>query len=494
MTRKDMEYIYEKQKELIILERIDSLLTWDKHTTMPKNGFRTRSEAESLIETISHKLLVSNGLYDSVRRLRKANLSKEEKAMVDKLYRRILKSRKLPEEFVGKMSKETSLAYGAWVEARKKSDFEIFKPHLERIVKLKIKEASYIGIKGHPYNSLLDHFEEGMTVERLIPVFAKLKVDLLDLSAKVESSEVYKNKKIRYIKLNFDRDKQMKVCRDVSRRIGIDEDFSRIGVSEHPFTAKMGIDDVRFTINFHDNVMHAFSSTIHEVGHTLYDLNTPKNYTVLSDAPSFGIHESQSRFWENMIGKSRSFWKYYLKKFRKEFRINPKLDEFLIEVNDVHNGLIRIESDELYYCLHIILRFEIELGLIDGKIKVKDLPKIWNEKMREITGKYPKNNAEGVLQDVHWSSGYFGYFPTYAIGTIYAAQIFNSLKKKYPDIEDDITAGDYTKIREWLIKNIHSKGSLYLAEEIIRQCCGEGLNPEAYIEYLTAKYREIYKF
>jgi len=492
---KDLKLIEDRQRETAIFGSVLSLLGWDQLTYMPKKGAESRAEQVSQLSELIHQKVTDDNFYHALLRLKKSkSLSKKEALMVKKLLKGIEKSRKLPEEFVKEMSKVTSLSYMAWEKAREKNDFKIFQHHLEKVVELKRKECNYIKEPGHPYNSLLDSYEEGMTVEKLKPIFEKLKKDLKILINKIKDTEHYK--KQTPLSLEVPVEQQRELCHDLMKRIGLTEDRSRLDLSIHPFTQTAGINDVRLTTNFRKSPLFSFESTIHESGHALYELNLPEKdaYNILGSAVSLGIHESQSRFWENMIGKSRSFWKYYLKKFRKEFRINPKLDEFLIEVNDVHNGLIRIESDELYYCLHIILRFEIELGLIDGKIKVKDLPKIWNEKMREITGKYPKNNAEGVLQDVHWSSGYFGYFPTYAIGTIYAAQIFNSLKKKYPDIEDDITAGDYTKIREWLIKNIHSKGSLYLAEEIIRQCCGEGLNPEAYIEYLTTKYREIYKF
>ncbi|MEK6873557.1 MAG: carboxypeptidase M32 [Nanoarchaeota archaeon] len=490
-----LEFIKESQKEIILLSQANALLNWDEETYMPSKAIESRSEQLSLISLIIHERLTSDKLFNAVKTLKNnSNIKGDDKIMIERLHKDLLKSRKIPNDFVRELSKEQSLAVGAWKEAKLKSDFSIFKPHLEKLVKLKIKEANYIKLPGHIYNSLLDNYEEGMTVEKLKPKFEKLKIGLLELINKIKSSKKYKTQSLKLMTGDFNNETQKELCEDVSLKIGLEKDKARIDFSEHPFTTKTGFNDVRITTNIRKKPLFSFGSTIHESGHALYELNMPEKhkYDILGDAPSLGIHESQSRFWENMIGLNEHFWQYYFPKFKEKYNIKGSLDEWYKEVNFVSPSKIRIESDEIHYCLHIILRFEIELDLIGGKIKVEDLPKIWNQKMKELIGIEIKNNAEGVLQDIHWGWGNFGYFPTYALGTIYAAQLYESLKKSHPKIEQDIEKGDFSKIRLWLNENIHKHGRKMLAEEIIKKICGEGLNPEKYISYLNNKYSKIY--
>ncbi|PIN95594.1 carboxypeptidase M32 [Candidatus Pacearchaeota archaeon CG10_big_fil_rev_8_21_14_0_10_31_9] len=490
-----LSLVKEQQKEIILLSYSDSLLSWDQETYMPEKAIESKSEQMSLLSSIIHKKLTSNELFNAVKKLRNnQNIKGDDKIMIERLYKDLLKSRKIPNDFVRELSKEQSLAVKAWKEAKEKSNFKIFQPHLEKLVKLKIKEANYIKLPGHIYNSLLDSYEEGMTVEKLTPKLEKLKVDLLELLNKIKSSEKYKTQNLRLMSGNFNHQIQKEFCDDVSLKIGLEKDRARIDFSEHPFTTKTGFNDVRITTNIRKKPLFSFGSTIHESGHALYELNMPENhkYDILGNAPSLGIHESQSRFWENMIGLNEPFWRYYFPKFKDNFKINGGFEEWYKEVNFVSPSKIRIESDEVHYCLHIILRFEIELGLMEGKIKVADLPKVWNQKMKELIGVEIKNDSEGVLQDIHWGWGNFGYFPTYALGTIYAAQLYESLKEKFPKIEQDIESGDFSKVRLWLNENIHKHGRKISTEEIIKRACGEGLNPEKYISYLKEKYLKIY--
>jgi carboxypeptidase Taq len=293
----------------------------------------------------------------------------------------------------------------------------------------------------------------------------------------------------------FDRDEKIKLSLDVIKRMGLKNENSRLDLVEHPMTIKVGFNDVRITTGVREDPMFTFGSTVHEAGHALYDLGMREKdkYTVLSDAPSLGMHESQSRFWEIMMSLNKPFWRFYFPKFKKAFNLNGNYDEWYKEVNFIEPSFVRIESDEVHYCLHIILRFEIEMGLIDGSIKVKDLPKIWNSKTKELFGIIPHSDKKGVLQDVHWSNGYIGYFPTYAIGTIYSTQLYSQMKKEIPEIEKDIEKGDFSKVKNWLDEKVHKYGSRYLAEDLMKKVCGEGLNPEVFINYLKEKYSEIYK-
>ncbi len=491
---RELDYVKKAQKEILLLARTGALLGWDQQTHMPKKGIEARSEQSALIDKLVHERMISDELFKVVKKLLKENLEKDDKIMIEKLYKDISRSRKLPPEFVEELSKACSKGFSAWIEAREKNDFKIFEPHLEKIVELKKKQAKYIDLPGHAYNSLLDNFEEGMTAEKLKPRFEILKKGILDLLNKIENSSEYKMQNIVLMKRDFPKELQIELAKDVAERIGLDKERSDIDFAEHPFTTTIDVNDVRITTNVRKDALFCFGSTMHEAGHALYELQLPEEhrFDVLGDAPSLGAHESQSRFWELMIGKNKPFWKYYFPIWNKDFHLRNDFPQWMKEVNKIEKGMIRIESDEVHYCLHIILRFEIELGLISGEIKVKDLPRIWNDKMKEFFGVMPKSDKEGVLQDVHWSGGSIGYFPTYALGTIYASQLYSALKKQIPDIEKDIERGNFSRIREWLKENVHKHGRKMFADDIIKDVCGEGLNVNVYLNYLNDKYGEIY--
>ncbi len=492
---KELDIINKYQKEIKILSEASALLGWDQMTFMPELGSNSRAMQSEYLTSLIHNKVISNELYSNLNKIKSKKLNFENKRIVEKLLKDVKKARKIPKEFVEELSRIESLAYGKWVEAKTKSDFKIFLPYLEKLVKLKRKEVEYVGYKGHPYNALLDDYEEGMTAERLKIIFSKLKPGLVELLNKIKSTDIYKKQKLKCLNKEFPKEGQEELLKDVSNRMGLYEEFSRIDISSHPFTIKIGFNDIRTTTRFEKNIQ-SFFSTIHESGHALYEKQMPEKYeyNVLGDAPSLGLHESQSRFWENMIGRGKPFMKFYFPKIKNKFNLKSDLDSFYHEVNLVSPTKIRVNSDEVHYCLHIILRFEIELGLIEGSIKPKDIPKIWNSKMKEMFGLNIKKDSEGALQDMHWSGGSFGYFPTYAIGTIYASQIYKQLKKEIPKVEEYISKGDYSKIREWLNKKIHRYGSLYLSDDLIKKVCGEGLNPDVFLEYLNEKYKKIYKF
>ncbi len=493
---KEMEFVRQVQKDVTLLGQTSALLGWDEETYMPEKGIYSRAEQVALVSKIAHAKVTSDKFFFAIEKLRKLKIAGKEGIMIEKLHKDVLRARKLPSEFVHELARQATLAGSAWREARKKNNFKIFQKNLEKLVELKRKEADYIGLPGHLYNGLLDEYEEGMTAEKLKKVFYKLKLELVELIRKIESSDKYSKRKKEVSKGKYDRESMNKFIHDFLSRIGMKDDSSRVDLSEHPFTTKIGINDVRITTNFRKNPMFSFSSAIHEAGHALYELNLPEEdaYNILGDAPSLGMHESQSRFWENMIGKGKHFWKFYYPKFKKEFKLKGNMEDWYKELNAVYPEKIRIESDEVHYCLHIILRFEIELGLLDGTIKVADLPGIWNAKIKRLFKVDVKNDVEGVLQDVHWSMGSFGYFPTYAIGSIYSAQIYNALKRERKNVEKEIEKGNFMKISAWLKEKVHNYGSEYFAEDIVKKVCGEGLNPDFYIKYLNDKYGEIYGF
>jgi len=500
--KESLDFIYKEQKELSKFGGITALLGWDQMTYMPSLGATERSDQISLISRLSHEKFTSDILWNHVKKLTDhTNLEKLMKKDGDvalRLEKDIEKSRKVPSDFIEKVAKTTTLAYTVWQEAREKSKFPLFAPHLEKIVELEKNYCEFINLPGPKYNSLLDDYEEGMTVEKLKKEFDYLKPQLIEILEKITSSDVY-NKQQNF-NLKFDVEKQREIGNLIIKKMNLPKERSRVDVSTHPFTTSMGNDDVRITTNFeHDNPLFSFFSTVHEGGHALYELGLPQGDfkdTVISGSPSLGLHESQSRFWENMIARNKHFWEYFYPVFEKSSPEQFKDVDFTTwyrYVNQVRPSLIRVEADELTYCLHVILRFELELALIAGEINVSELPRFWNEKMGEMLGVIPKNDREGMLQDMHWSVGSFGYFPTYALGTIYASQIFKQISEERHEITKEIEKGDFTSILAWLRKYIHKYGRLMTADDIIKNICGEGLNSKVFIGYLKDKYYPLYE-
>jgi len=497
-NEEDLQIIEKYQKEIITLSRISALMQWDTQTYMPKYANEERADQVSYLSSKIHEKMIDDEFWEAVQRLNEddTNLDARLMRIVEILYKDISKSKKLPMEFVAELAKERSLSFNAWQKAREEMDANIFMPHLGKMIELKRKEIEYRGHEGHPYNTLLDDYEEGMTVEKLDPVFEKLKIGLIELLKKIMNSESYKNQKKVLVSGKFDHDKQITFTNEISRGLGLENESSRLDISEHPFTTTLGLRDVRITTNVRDDPLFSIGSTIHEAGHALYELGMPddEQYTVLGDAPSLGLHESQSRFWENMVGLGKPFWKHFFPKAVNLFNIEDKLDLWHKEINQVNPHYIRIESDEVHYCLHVILRYELEKGLMDGSINVENIAEKWNEKVKEYFGLEVRNAKEGFMQDVHWSEGYFGYFPTYALGTIYAAQIYNKLKEEMDNVEDKIADGSFDKIKDWLKEKIHQYGSMRVADDIITGVCGKGLDTDDFLDYLNKKYAELYGF
>ncbi|MDG6218475.1 MAG: carboxypeptidase M32 [Candidatus Thermoplasmatota archaeon] len=500
--KESLNFIYNQQKELSVLGGIGALLGWDQMTYMPENGARERSEQTALLSSLAHKRVVSDEFWNHITRLKKetvfSELSTEDQHVVRRLHKDVEKSRKVPEDFVKRSAKITTLAYPAWQKARNKSGFSIFQPHLEKIIDLQKEYCGYIDLPGPHYNILLDDYEEGMTTEKLEKEFFLLKKKITSILDKVVSSKRFEQQQT--IPLNFSKSVQQHLCQDIFRQMNLSNECSRIDESTHPFTIGVGNEDVRITTSYErENPLFSFFSTIHEAGHALYELGMPEGKykdTVIADSPSLGLHESQSRFWENMIARSKPFWTYYYPEFKKHRQAQMEqisLDSWYEQVNKVQPSLIRVEADELTYCLHVILRFELETMLMDEKLLVSELPQVWNEKMDDYLGVTPRTDTEGVLQDMHWSGGSIGYFPTYAIGTIYAAQLFKQLEKDLPETIEEIQQGSFSTILSWLRTQVHQYGRMMTAEEIIKNCCNEGLNADVFVSYLSKKYRTMYE-
>ena len=500
--KESLDYIYKEQKELSVLGGIGALIGWDQMTYMPKMGTLDKSEQSALLSKIAHNKVISDKFWKHIEKLNSEtiykDLTEKDRNVVKRLYRDVEKSRRVPSNFVVKMSKATTIAYQNWEKAREKNNFKVFSPDLKKIAGLEKEYCSFFDIPGPKYNTLLDDYEEGMTVDTLRKEFNYLKTELVKILDKIKKTDIFQNQK--EIDLNISSEKQRKLCDMVIKKMGLPNDKTRLDESTHPFTTSMGDNDVRITTSFkRKGPLFSFFSTIHEAGHALYELGMPKGEykdTVISDSPSIGLHESQSRFWENMIARSKNFWKKFYPEFKKtspESFKNIDFDCWYRLVNQVKPSLIRVEADELTYCLHVILRFEIETDLMEDKISVDELPSVWNEKMDDMLGITPKNDVEGVLQDMHWSGGSIGYFPTYAIGSIYSAQIYNQIIKESDNFESEIEKAEFGNILSWLRKNIHEKGRVKMSDEIIKDCCGEGLNSEVFVDYLKDKYYGIYQ-
>ena len=497
--KESLDFIYKQQKELSHFGGIGALLSWDQMTYMPPRGNEERAEQLSLISRLSHERAISDEFYNHLKKLAEGvnQLTDKDRIVVTRLKEDIEKARKLPSAFVEKFSRVSSLAYTAWQESREKNMFSVFAPHLETIVELEKQYCDYMKVPGHLYNSLLDEYEEGMTEDILRREFDILRPQLVEILQKITESTVYQKQQALNMKLSVEQQKEL--CHLFLTRLNLPFDRARLDVSTHPFTTTMADDDVRITTNYErEGLLTSLFSTVHEAGHALYELGLPKGEykdTVISDAPSLGLHESQSRFWENMIARGKPFWKFFSPGFAQ---IAPQqcsgmtAASWYKAVNQLRPSFIRVEADELTYCLHVILRFELELDLIDGKITVAELPQRWNEKMNMLLGITPKNDKEGVLQDMHWSTGEFGYFPTYAIGTIYASQLFKKFSQEFPSIGEDIACGNFTAVQSWLHDHIHQYGRLMTADETIKKTCGEGLNSKVFVTYLKEKYYPLY--
>ncbi|MGH2612870.1 MAG: carboxypeptidase M32, partial [Rhabdochlamydiaceae bacterium] len=410
--------------------------------------------------------------------------------------RNYLKAIKLPNSYIKNFVTTTTKACSAWSDAKKESNFKKFAPHLEKIVQLNQKKATYIGYKESPYDTLLDLYEPESTSAKLVPLFDSLKIGLKTLLQKIVLKPPIDKS---FLKQNFDPMAQLEFGKTLLKAMGFRPTVSRLDLSSHPFCSPMHPTDIRMTTRIHrDDLMSNIMSALHEGGHGLYGQNLPLQFfgTPLGEQASIGIDESQSRFWETRIGRTRPFWHYFLPQLQAAFPQlkTISLDQFYTTINTVSPSFIRVEADEVTYTLHIIIRFEIEKMIIEGALKVQDIPHVWNQKMHELLGITPPNDALGCLQDIHWACGSMGYFPTYALGNLYAAQFFEKFAQDCPDWENKVSQGNLAFICEWLKNHIHQWGQQLTPQELIEKVTGKPLSEKPYLDYLHEKYQKIYKF
>ena len=497
--------------KLLEIQRINSaaaLLSWDQETYMPAGGGEARAEQISTLQGIAHQKFVS----PEVERLLTTWLDPEtgeirdspgetwdepSRSLLREVWRDFRRAKKLPSDFVIKLSRECSLAQQVWVEAKEHQAFSQFLPNLRTVLSLKREEAEYLGYEDSPYNALLDVYEPGSTIASLRPLFAQVKGRLVPLLKKIQQSSTQIDDAMLFH--SFDQARQLEFGRMVLIAMGYDFERGRLDLSPHPFTTSFHPTDVRVTTRVHEHDLQScLFSCFHEGGHGLYDQGLDTRYfgTPLGDSVSLGIHESQSRMWENCVGRSRSFWRFFYPMLQQTFHHQLHAvdgEQFYAAINRVKPSLTRVEADELTYNLHIMLRFEIEQDLIEGRTRPEDLPEIWNRKMEEYLGIVPSNDAEGVLQDVHWSFGAFGYFPTYTLGNLYSVQFYEQAKLEIPHLEDEIAAGQLMVLQRWLGQKIHRWGRMFTPDHLARRVTGKSLDPEPFLSYVERKYGELYK-
>ena len=473
-----------------------AVLGWDQEVYMPPKSAPYRGRQLATLAAIAHDMLTDEKHGTILQELNAdEGLNDAELANVRLSLYDYEKNKKLPSAFVEELSTQASECFNAWLEARKQNDFSIFAPSLAKMIALKKKQAELYGYEGHPYDALLNDYERGITVAALDPVFEGIKKDLPVLLDKIKSVPQVSNDSLHQF---FQVQKQWDFSLEVLKQMGYDFEAGRQDYSEHPFTTSFSATDVRVTTRADENNFASMLwSCIHEGGHGLYEQGLPEEeYGLpLGEAASLGIHESQSRLWENCIGRGYDFWEGFYPKLKNYFKSQlgkVSLEDFYKAMNKVAPSLIRTEADEVTYHFHVLIRYEIEKQLICGDIDVNSIPALWNSMYEKYLGVTPPDDKSGVLQDVHWAHGSFGYFPTYTLGSFYAAQLFEQVQKDIPFLLTMVADGEFGNLLKWLREKVHIHGRRYTSEELCTRITGRGLDASSFMRYITKKYTRVY--
>ncbi len=487
-------------KAVALLDSCGALLHWDQQTYMPSRGSEHRAEQLALLAGLAHAQFTAPDIGDLLSEAALGGGAGVPGSSVAVNLREIRRAydraTRVPRKLVEELARTSALAHDIWVEARRASDFARFSPWLAKLVVLKREEAAAVAGGGVLYDALLDEYEPGETVERLTPIFDELRTALVDLVGRIAGSPKRPDTSI--LHRAYPIAAQEAFGRTVAAAVGFDFQGGRLDVTAHPFCSGIGPGDTRLTTryNLHD-FGDAFFSILHEAGHGLYDQGLESEHygTPMGEAVSLGIHESQSRLWENFVGRSRAFWEYWLPRAQEAFPealTGVALDAFVFAVNEVRPSLIRVDADEATYNLHILLRFELERALIDGGLSAADLPEAWADGMERLLGIRPPDDAQGCLQDVHWSGGSFGYFPTYTLGNLYAAQFFAKARTELGDLEEQFRRGEFLPLKVWLNRKIHREGQRHRAADLVVAVTGEPLSPLHLLRYMSDKFGALY--
>ncbi len=490
-----LELLKRRLAETNALSSAISLMGWDQQTYMPRGGAEARAEHLGLLSQMAHEIFVSSETGELLEKAQSEAESEEDRALLRVVGRSYRQSTKLPVALVAEKSRLSAQAHEAWVEAKEASDFKSFAPILERMFEIAREEAEHFGYEHHIYDALLDLYEEGATAAECEAMFAELRGPLIELVRAIQESG--RQTDDRFLTGDWPRDKQADFTELLVRGIGFEMSRGRQDVAPHPFCTNFSINDVRLTTRFMPNLTYAIFGSLHEAGHGLYEQGSPQAWdrTPLAGGVSLGIHESQSRFWENIVGRSKPFWQHYLPELQKTFPQLSGVDlaTFYRAINRVEPSLTRVEADEVTYNLHVLIRFEIECAILTGKLRVSDLPEAWNAKMEEYLGVTPPDDARGCLQDVHWSMGSIGYFPTYTMGNLLSFQFLAAMQQDLPETDALIAEGRFEPILRWLQEKIYQKGSSVPPKELVLQVTGKPMGASDYLAGICRKYEDIYE-
>lgn len=484
-------------RDLSAARSVEALLDWDQETQMPPHGAEDRANQLALLAGIVHERLTSDELGALLEQLTRDGAVDDPDAAVNvrEIRRDFERAIKLPTDLVREIARSAALAKDAWVGARRDSDFSAFAPHLEHLLDLKRRMADHIGWTTERYDALLDEYEPGARAADIERVFAGVRTALVPLVRDIAAAP--RRPDLTILERHCPVAAQAEFNRTLAGALGFSFDAGRIDTSVHPFCSGLTPRDVRLTTRYDERYMPmSLFGILHEAGHGMYEQGLPAEHTgtPLAQAASLGIHESQSRLWENFVGRSLPMWRHFYRPLQAAFPslADVSLTDWHFAINNVRPSLIRVEADEVTYGLHIMLRFELERSLLDAKLAVRDVPAAWNDGMRDLLGVTPPRDALGCLQDIHWSQGTFGYFPTYLLGTLYAAQLFAAAQRAMPDLDQQIERGELAPLRSWLRTSVHQHGRRYRAGELVQRISGEAPSDRPFVEYLRGKFRPLY--
>jgi carboxypeptidase Taq len=486
----------ERMQKIADVNFASAVLQWDQETYLPAKGAAFRGRQLSTLSEIAHQQFTDPSMKALLEQLLSSNhLSEEERKNVLVTHMDYDRRSKLTSGFVRELTETINRSFHAWINARRENRFAVFAPELAKLIELKKQEAEAVGYQDHPYNAFLDEFDKGSTIHTIASLFEQVSPALKQLLSRIQSRPQIDDS---FLKRHFPKDLQWKFGLQLIEALGFDTKAGRQDVSEHPFTINFNRNDVRVTTRIDENdLSNMVWSCIHETGHALYEQGLPETGYGLpaGEASSLTIHESQSRFWENHIGRSREFcakWLPVLKEYFPEQLRDVSIGRFYQAINKVEPSFIRTEADELTYHFHVMIRFELEKALFDNTIGTEEIPEYWNSAYRKYLGVEVPDDKRGCLQDVHWSHGSFGYFPTYSLGSFHAAAYFAAMKSDLPDAEVAVSSGNYQGILEWLRNHIHPLGRIYTSTEVCRKVTGNDLQVNSFLKYVMEKYEEIY--
>ena len=486
--------------EVVDLQRSAAVLAWEQQTYMPPGGASARAEQLATLGGLAHRMFVTDEIGGLLAELEQSagdwGYDSDEACLLRFIKRRYERERRIPTDLVAELARTTAIAQEVWVQARKAADYPMFKPYLRDVLSLRRQQAECLAPYDHIYDPLLDEYEPEMKTAEVRAMFASIKDDLVELVGTIsERADAVRDEALHG---DFDIERQRVFGLEVAQKFGYDLERGRQDEAPHPFCTHFSSDDVRITTRFDPTFLpSALFGTLHETGHALYEQGVDPRLarSGMDTGISLGGHESQSRLCENLIGRSRPFWRYFFPQLQAVFPdalANLDLESFYRAINRSAPSLIRVEADEVTYNLHVIIRFELELDLLTGMLDIDELPGAWNEKYQRYLGISPENDAEGVLQDIHWSMGAIGYFATYSIGNLLSVQLFNCAREALPNLDADIAAGDFDSLLGWLRDNIHHHGSKFTPRELVQRVTGGDMDARPYMAYLREKYSDIY--